>query len=478
MPNEPVLNEPLAVPELLAALPDPADYDAVHAALTATAHGRRFLAEFAARNRHADTTPIVAAIARVEAAIRAEGAPQASPRAGELVEIAAALDRIQTAMAAGAPPPSKLVAASERLQDLAFMLHERGVDAPLRDALDAAVAELAAAAAEASDRSAVALLHALASRVAEMIGARGAAPAVASAEELPLPTQLFAMAAGDGEAFAQAVASLAEPAAAEALPVTAPPVEAVGAATAPAAVPEEPHPEQSESGQGAEAPTIEVAAAPAPDAAESQPAAATEPDPAAAAAPPPALEVSDSAAILSEAFGDDLFVAKEPSPAAAPTPAPDVDRVEAAEQAPPPDEAAAPAQDVAAPEQEATAPAQQAVAAPAQPAPAQDAAAIAQDAAAPAQDVASHAAAGPEEDPADLFETAGSPPPDSTPLEASAADADGHATDAVGAVAAELPPAPRVVPPPPLRAIPRPPLSDPLAAVRDLSDEERIALFS
>jgi hypothetical protein len=29
-----------------------------------------------------------------------------------------------------------------------------------------------------------------------------------------------------------------------------------------------------------------------------------------------------------------------------------------------------------------------------------------------------------------------------------------------------------------MRAIPRPPLSDPLAAIRDLSDEERIALFS
>jgi len=37
---------------------------------------------------------------------------------------------------------------------------------------------------------------------------------------------------------------------------------------------------------------------------------------------------------------------------------------------------------------------------------------------------------------------------------------------------------PRPVPPPPARAIPRPPGSDPLAAVRDLSEEELIALFS
>jgi len=76
----------------------------------------------------------------------------------------------------------------------------------------------------------------------------------------------------------------------------------------------------------------------------------------------------------------------------------------------------------------------------------------------------------PQEDPADLFE----PAPVATPP----ADA-AVAVTPDAAVPAEPPTEPpRAVPPPPARAIPRPPGSDPLAAVRDLSEEELIALFS
>ena len=46
-------NEPLALLQILAGLPDEADHDAVHAALMATERGRRFLTEYADRNRHA-----------------------------------------------------------------------------------------------------------------------------------------------------------------------------------------------------------------------------------------------------------------------------------------------------------------------------------------------------------------------------------------------------------------------------------------
>ena len=436
-------NEPSALPEILAGLPDAADYDAVHAALTATEAGRRFLAEFAARNRNADTTMVVAAIARVEAAIRGEGAPAPPVRAGELVEIAAASDGIRTALAAGATQAAKLAAASERLQDLAFTLHERAVEAPLLDALDAAVAELAAAAA-ASDGGAVALLHALASRVAEMIGERGAAPPAAGAEELPPPADLFATAANDGDAFVQAVASLAAaaaaPAAEESVPLPAPPAEAVAAEVPPADASEEPPVAGPASGQGA-APTIETAE-PAAVASDTTMAAADS-DTVAAPAQPEALEASGSEAILSQAFADDFFVVKESS-APEPMPALDLERTDEPPE-PAPSEAILPAHDFT---------------------------------------------AGPEEDPGELFEP---PPPNPEPsavAEESAAEATAtEATAAADAPApaatspepeepAEPPQPARVVPPPPLRAIPRPPLSDPLAAVRDLSDEERIALFS
>jgi hypothetical protein len=88
----------------------------------------------------------------------------------------------------------------------------------------------------------------------------------------------------------------------------------------------------------------------------------------------------------------------------------------------------------------------------------------------PAQNFSTEPVPGPQEDPADLFESVPVPTP---PVETAAS------VTADAAVPAEptVEP-PRAVPPPPARAIPRPPGSDPLAAVRDLSEEELIALFS
>jgi hypothetical protein len=56
--------------------PNEAEYNAVYAAVTATERGRWFLAEYANRNRSADTDLVMAAIARIEAAIGAGASPQ------------------------------------------------------------------------------------------------------------------------------------------------------------------------------------------------------------------------------------------------------------------------------------------------------------------------------------------------------------------------------------------------------------------
>src|ERR1700731_613175 len=163
-------NEPLAL--ILADLPDEAGYDAVHAALMATERGRRFLTEFADRNRHADTTAIVSAIARIEATLRGDGPPRADAT-GDLMEIAAAVDRIEAAIASSATPAPEVSAAIERLLDIAFMLHERPVEATLCDGLDAAIREISAAnmrseSTAAGIREAADLVRALAGRVREM----------------------------------------------------------------------------------------------------------------------------------------------------------------------------------------------------------------------------------------------------------------------------------------------------------------------
>ena len=191
-------HEPLALPDLLARLPDEADYEAVCAAMVATECGRRFLAEFTARNRSADTNMLVSAITRVEAAIRGEPSAQSSVN---LNEIAAAIERIDALLATSMA--SDMHSAVEKIQDLAFVLHERPVEQSLCDALDSAIREIADAlvrpdGAAGSVRKAAELLHVLAGRVSAMI-APSTEPAEAPA----------AVVANQGS-FAQAIAGLAK----------------------------------------------------------------------------------------------------------------------------------------------------------------------------------------------------------------------------------------------------------------------------
>ncbi|HWX86330.1 MAG TPA: hypothetical protein VNZ48_22250 [Xanthobacteraceae bacterium] len=422
-------NDPLA--PILAGLPDEADYDAVHAALMATERGRRFLTDYADRNRHADTTMIVGAIARLEAALHGEAAPRAAA-AGDLMEIAAVVDRIQAAIAiaAGAPPAPDVSAAIERLCDIAFMLHERPVEATLCDGLDAAIRELSETSARSESaadgvRKAAELLQALAGRVSAMIarasGAHGAdQPAGENiAVDSPPSAALFAPAANDGEAFAQAVAELAA-----SLPTLG------GAPSEPAEAAPEP-----DSGQGAQAPAAEIAPSDAAQLPADEAQQIAVETPANVAAPPQqaAAEVSLSEAVLNQAFSDDFFASANFPNLSNEAPA----REEAESRQAPSEEP------------------------PSEPPPSE--------AVLPAQTVSAEPVAGPQEDPAELFE---SPPVPDQPAEATA-PADADTTEQ-----AELPAESPRVPPPPMRAIPRPPGSDPLAAVRDLSEEERIALFS
>jgi hypothetical protein len=182
-------NDPLALSDIFPGLPKKADYETVYAAVMATERGRQFLTEFANRNRQADTAMLVGAIARVEAAIRGDPPPQAPDGlAGDLVEIVAAIDRIAVEIAADAAPASGVSAALERIQDIAFVLHERPVEATLCDALDAAARDISDAVAlpdSAAERArgAAELLRALAKRVSQMIApsaaGRGAAPPAA-----------------------------------------------------------------------------------------------------------------------------------------------------------------------------------------------------------------------------------------------------------------------------------------------------------
>jgi hypothetical protein len=131
-------NEPLLLSEILDRVLDEADFDAAHAALMSTESGRAFLAEYARRNRHADTQTVVSALARVEAAVRGDPAPQF---ALALPDIASEIERIADELAVS-QMGDDISVAIERIHDVAFMLHERTVEQSLRDAFDDAIRKL------------------------------------------------------------------------------------------------------------------------------------------------------------------------------------------------------------------------------------------------------------------------------------------------------------------------------------------------
>jgi hypothetical protein len=144
-----------------------AEYEAIEAAVMETARGRWFLAEFAQRNRTADTKMLLEAIGRLEQAVTGERAAQNMDRVRfDLMEMAKAIARTKSEIAAIQSPDleqSRLTAASESLdaivrtteratsdileaaehvQEAAWTLREKGADEDLCDELDRRATEI------------------------------------------------------------------------------------------------------------------------------------------------------------------------------------------------------------------------------------------------------------------------------------------------------------------------------------------------
>ncbi len=146
-----------------------ADYDTICAAVMETGRGRWFLAEYARRNRNADTQILLAALERIEAATRGEpAAPPASTRLADAKTDAIKTDAIKTdaikteAMkpdagdtGKGGPPQdlanalenatAAIRAATEHLQDVAWRLRELQYDDRFCDKIDSGTRDIAAA---------------------------------------------------------------------------------------------------------------------------------------------------------------------------------------------------------------------------------------------------------------------------------------------------------------------------------------------
>lgn len=140
-----------------------ADYQALESALAQSARGRWFLAEYARRNRTADTGALLEAVSRLEAAVTRERPSAAVHRIRfDLVEMAEAIARTKADVAAlratdhldSASPlgsatetldtivhtteqaTSEILDAAEYVQEAAWTLREGGADQRLCDDLD------------------------------------------------------------------------------------------------------------------------------------------------------------------------------------------------------------------------------------------------------------------------------------------------------------------------------------------------------
>ena len=134
------------------------DYLAIEAAVMETARGRWFMAEFAKRNRQADTLQLLGALNRIERVVGVGmPAPTAEPDIGEaaalIADLRIDLERISgkaEARASGLAArietaASTIGAATESVQEIAWNLREAGASEALCDLLDQRTVEISAA---------------------------------------------------------------------------------------------------------------------------------------------------------------------------------------------------------------------------------------------------------------------------------------------------------------------------------------------
>jgi hypothetical protein len=144
-----------------------AEFEAIASAVMETARGRWFLTEYARRNRNSDTRLVLEMLARIErATARKSGILEADRLRGDLAELTQVIGRAKTNMAAAGTDASAaevareapkaletivvtserttgdVLNATERIQEVAWMLRERGMPASICNELDTLTAEI------------------------------------------------------------------------------------------------------------------------------------------------------------------------------------------------------------------------------------------------------------------------------------------------------------------------------------------------
>jgi hypothetical protein len=177
-----------------AQLPSEQDYDAIREAFMETARGRWFLGEYGKRNRNADTSMVLDAVARIEATIAAHKQAPANELPDALVLIRGLLSdaKDNAARTMSGPDAEQALAAVDKatriIREIAWTLREYGTDARICDMLDAQVKAIEASHQQtiaADKRDAVlATFDLLIRRIGEL-GGSGAAPPSSDSETAP-----------------------------------------------------------------------------------------------------------------------------------------------------------------------------------------------------------------------------------------------------------------------------------------------------
>jgi hypothetical protein len=136
-----------------AAQPSEADYDAIREAFMETSRGRWFLGEYAKRNRNADTSMVLDAVARIEDALAAQRQQQIPPDNGlkdALAAIRSAVDQAGATVSAtldGLGLGEKLAPirkGTRIIKEISWRWREIGADGRICDLLDSQVSAIEA----------------------------------------------------------------------------------------------------------------------------------------------------------------------------------------------------------------------------------------------------------------------------------------------------------------------------------------------
>jgi hypothetical protein len=195
--------EPLANKSWPSSAMPEAEYDLIHATLSETAQGRRFLEEHARRCHPSETRAGLAAIERMQAVIREGGTSERLQILLEMVDMAQAIVHLRTEILAMRPPgggpleateeldsivqttenaTARILAAAEQVQEIAWTMRETGSVEALCDELDARATDIYTACSFQDltgqrTRKVIQVLRYLEDRLKALVGGQERAPA-------------------------------------------------------------------------------------------------------------------------------------------------------------------------------------------------------------------------------------------------------------------------------------------------------------